>query len=136
MKTAEHITVGIRHPLDPLTAEEIETVSQILKRDRGLAGSARFVYVTLREPAKDAVLKYQPGEPFEREAHVVIRERAERTSYEAVVSLTDSAVRELPRFLEPGDLLVFNDTRVVAARLDRKSVRVGKECRSRWSPYH
>ena len=21
-------------------------------------------------------------------------------------------------------------------RLDRKSVRVGKECRSRWSPYH
>ncbi|TLZ18514.1 MAG: tRNA preQ1(34) S-adenosylmethionine ribosyltransferase-isomerase QueA [Gammaproteobacteria bacterium] len=32
-------------------------------------------------------------------------------------ALTDSAVRELPRFLEPGDLLVFNDTRVVAARL-------------------
>ena len=29
----------------------------------------------------------------------------------------DSAVRELPRFLNPGDLLVFNDTRVVAARL-------------------
>ena len=23
-----------------------------------------------------------------------------------------------------------------AKRLDRKSVRVGKECRSRWSPYH
>jgi S-adenosylmethionine:tRNA ribosyltransferase-isomerase len=32
-------------------------------------------------------------------------------------ALTDSAVRELPRFLEPGDLLVLNDTRVVAARL-------------------
>src|SRR5438067_121062 len=32
-------------------------------------------------------------------------------------ALTDSAVRELPRFLEPGDLLVFTDTRVVAARL-------------------
>ncbi|TLY82419.1 MAG: tRNA preQ1(34) S-adenosylmethionine ribosyltransferase-isomerase QueA [Gammaproteobacteria bacterium] len=32
-------------------------------------------------------------------------------------ALTDSTVRELPRFLEPGDLLVFNDTRVVAARL-------------------
>ena len=58
MKTAEHITVGIRHPLDPLTAGEIETVSQILKRDRGLADSARFVYITLREPAKDAVLNY------------------------------------------------------------------------------
>jgi S-adenosylmethionine:tRNA ribosyltransferase-isomerase len=32
-------------------------------------------------------------------------------------ALTDSAVRDLPRFLKPGDLLVLNDTRVVAARL-------------------
>ncbi|MGP8034939.1 MAG: tRNA preQ1(34) S-adenosylmethionine ribosyltransferase-isomerase QueA [Steroidobacteraceae bacterium] len=32
-------------------------------------------------------------------------------------ALTDGAVRELPRHLAPGDLLVFNDTRVVAARL-------------------
>jgi Cu2+-containing amine oxidase len=47
MTTAEHVR-GVRHPLEPLTAEEIETASQILKRDRGLADSARFVYVTLR----------------------------------------------------------------------------------------
>jgi S-adenosylmethionine:tRNA ribosyltransferase-isomerase len=32
-------------------------------------------------------------------------------------ALTDGSVRELPSFLAPGDLLVFNDTRVVAARL-------------------
>ena len=32
-------------------------------------------------------------------------------------ALTDCAVRELPAFLAPGDLVVFNDTRVVAARL-------------------
>ena len=32
-------------------------------------------------------------------------------------ALIDAAVRELPRLLEPGDLMVFNDTRVVAARL-------------------
>lgn len=31
--------------------------------------------------------------------------------------LTDAAVAELPAHLAPGDLLVFNDTRVVAARL-------------------
>jgi len=93
MKTAEHVTVGVRHPLDPLTAEEIEAATGILKRDRGLADSARFVYVTLREPAKDAVLRYQPGEASEREAHVVIRERAERKSYEAVVSITAGRVR-------------------------------------------
>ena len=32
-------------------------------------------------------------------------------------ALTDTAVAELPAYLAPGDLLVFNDTRVVAARL-------------------
>jgi len=32
-------------------------------------------------------------------------------------ALTDAAVRQLPQYLAPGDLLVFNDTRVVAARL-------------------
>ncbi len=32
-------------------------------------------------------------------------------------ALRDGAVRELPEYLRPGDLLVFNDTRVIAARL-------------------
>ena len=90
MKTAEHTGVGVRHLLDPLTAEEIEAVGRILKRDRGLAASARFVYVTLREPAKDVVLRYQRGKAFEREAHIVLRERAECRTYEAVVSITAS----------------------------------------------
>src|SRR5580704_15112828 len=72
---------GVRHPLDPLTADEIEAVSRILQRDRGLAAIARFVYVTLREPAKDAVLYHQPGQAFDREAHVVLRERAEGKTY-------------------------------------------------------
>ena len=93
MTTAEHAAVGVRHLLDPLTAEEIEAASRILKRDRGLDASARFVYVTLREPAKDVVLGYRPGEAFERQAHVVLRERAERKTYEAVVSITSGDVR-------------------------------------------
>ena len=93
MKTAEHVRLGVRHPLDPLTAAEIEAASQILKQDRGLAASARFVYVTLREPAKDAVLNYQPGQEFDREAHIVLRERAEHRTYEAVVSITAGQVR-------------------------------------------
>ena len=91
MTTAEHAKVGVRHPLDPLTAEEIAAASRILKRDLGLAVSARFVYVTLREPAKDAVLR---GDVVEREAHVVLRERAECRTYEAVVSITAGEVRQ------------------------------------------
>ncbi|HEV2258710.1 MAG TPA: primary-amine oxidase, partial [Streptosporangiaceae bacterium] len=85
--------MGVRHLLDPLTAEEIEAACRILKRDRGLAASARFVYVTLAEPAKDAVLRHRPGDAFDREAHIVLRERAEGTTYEAVVSITAGEVR-------------------------------------------
>ena len=99
MKTAKHARAGMRHLLDPLTPEEIEAACRILEQDRGLAGSARFVYVTLREPAKDAVLRYRRGEAFEREAHIVLRERAECRTYEAVVSITAGEVRlwrELP----------------------------------------
>ncbi|MGH7734328.1 MAG: primary-amine oxidase, partial [Gemmatimonadales bacterium] len=93
MKTEEDVRVGVQRPLDPLTAAEIEAASSILKRDRGLAATARFVYVTLKEPSKDAVLSYRPGGVFEREAHIVLRERAERRTYEAVVSITAGEVR-------------------------------------------
>jgi S-adenosylmethionine:tRNA ribosyltransferase-isomerase len=41
-------------------------------------------------------------------------------------SLADLSVRDLPSLLEPGDLLVFNDTRVIPARLSgrRREARV------------
>ena len=35
-----------------------------------------------------------------------------------------------------GDLTYDDDFLKKAKKIDRKSVRVGKECRSRWSPYH
>ena len=130
MTTAEHVRVGVRHPLEPLTAGEIETVGRILKRDRGLAASARFVYVTLREPAKDAVLRYQPGEAFEREAHVVLRERAEYKTYEAVVSLTAGEVRlwrELPG-VQPAIML---EEFVATEEAVRKDARWQKAMRRR-----
>ncbi len=88
-----------RHPLDPLTGAEIEAATSILKRDRDLADSARFVYVTLREPSKETVLNHQPGQIPDGEAHIVLRERAERKTYEAIVSLTTGDVKlwtELP----------------------------------------
>ena len=65
MTTAEDTRAAVRHPLDPLTGAEIEAATGILKRDRNLAGSARFVYVTLREPAKETVLA---GHETDREA--------------------------------------------------------------------
>src|SRR3712207_9237074 len=33
-------------------------------------------------------------------------------------------------------LVLIHDKKISSMKEDRKSVRVGKECRSRWSPYH
>jgi primary-amine oxidase len=81
------------HPLEPLSGAEVGTAAEVLRAAKGLAESARFVFVTLHEPPKAAVFAWSPGdEPLQREAHVVLYERSERTTYEAVVSLRDRAV--------------------------------------------
>jgi primary-amine oxidase len=93
------------HPLEPLSAEEIAAVSALLKRERGLSDAVRFVFVTLAEPPKPEVLRWAPGDaPLPREAFVVLRDRDRRLTCEAVVSLTDGAVRswkELPGVQAP-----------------------------------
>src|SRR2546429_4813826 len=88
MQTVEPSVTTARHPLDPLTPAEIEAASSTLKRARGLADSARFVYVTLREPPKEVVLSFRDGDPIDREAFVLLRERSDRKTYEAVVSIS------------------------------------------------
>jgi S-adenosylmethionine:tRNA ribosyltransferase-isomerase len=48
----------------------------------------------------------------------------------------DAAVSDLPRFLSPGDLLVFNDTRVIPAQLEgrRGDARIGATLHKREGP--
>ena len=78
-----------RHPLEPLTPEEISAASALVKDARGLTDSARFVFVHLHEPTKQALAS---GGDLPREAEVVIYERAERMLYEGVVSLSAGEV--------------------------------------------
>ncbi len=52
-----------RHPLDPLTAAEIESASGAVRTARGLGPAARFVYVSLYEPAKADVVAFEQGGP-------------------------------------------------------------------------
>src|SRR2546429_3826409 len=89
MQTAQPPVTTARHPLDPLSAEEIEAASALLRRERRLADTARFVFITLHEPDKATVLGFAPGDAIARRAFVIIRERAERLTYQAVVSITD-----------------------------------------------
>jgi primary-amine oxidase len=82
------------HPLAPLTASEVERAAQIVKDEKGLPASYRFVSISLHEPPKEQVLGWDGGVPPERRAFVVLYDRAGKSTYEAVVSLTDGAVPE------------------------------------------
>jgi primary-amine oxidase len=82
-----------RHPLEPLSAEEIATASAILTRERSLSAAVRFVSVELHEPAKKTVLGLTEGQRVDRETFVVLHDRRNRTTIEAIVSLTCGKVR-------------------------------------------
>src|SRR5919197_1608612 len=94
MQTVEQTVATTRHPLDPLTGDEIQAASSILKRERGLDADYRFVYVMLNEPSKKDVLAFKPGNgvQVDREAFIVLRDRSKGKAFEAVVSLTKEKV--------------------------------------------
>ena len=92
VEDSTHATTAA-HPLEPLTADEVAAATEVLRAEKDLAATARFVFVTLHEPPKAAVLAWTAGsDPLPRAAHVVLYERGERRTYEAVVSLTDRTV--------------------------------------------
>ena len=95
-----------RHPLDPLDAGEITRAVEILRRERPVTPAARFVSVSLNEPAKVQVAFAAPADrpaaghsadgsdsaATPREAFIVVLEPRQHATYEAVVSLTAGSV--------------------------------------------
>jgi len=80
------------HPLDPLSAAEIERAWQIVQAERALGPRLRAIFVMLHEPAKKVVLAHRPGDTVERAAFVVLIDSAAGKTCEAVVSLSQSRV--------------------------------------------
>ena len=54
---------AIGHPLDPLTAAEIEQATSIIRRDRAGMERLRFPLLMLAEPPKEEVYGFEPGDP-------------------------------------------------------------------------
>jgi primary-amine oxidase len=81
-----------KHPLDPLSKEEITATVEVLKASEKVSDSSRFPIIVLREPPKDEVLHLTPGGAMRREAFAVVYERASNTTFEAVVDLNTKRV--------------------------------------------
>ncbi|MBM4067390.1 MAG: primary-amine oxidase [Planctomycetes bacterium] len=96
------------HPLDPLSATEMATAVDMLRRDRKLAQSFRFVSCTLDEPDKALVLAHRPGQEVPRRAFLVLLDNATGIGHEAIVDLAKRAVvrfAALPKGIQPAIML-------------------------------
>ncbi len=87
---AEQEEVEVRHPLDPLTEREYTTVKRGLRRSEHVGPMARYPLVTLHEPAKADVLRWQSGETIDRKAFVIVKQR--RRVAEAIVDALSGEV--------------------------------------------
>lgn len=82
------------HPLEPMTSDEVTNAVEIVRRERNLSESVRFVSVTLNEPSPEVVRAFQPGGAVMREAFLVLLDKTGNAgaTYEAIVNITESRV--------------------------------------------
>jgi primary-amine oxidase len=85
---------GVRHPLEPLSADELSQAVAILRAQAELPDSVRFSTVELHEPPKAAVLAWPEGGAVERQAFAIMMDRATGAVYEAIVSLDANTITE------------------------------------------
>jgi primary-amine oxidase len=97
-----------RHPLDPLEPAEIERAVAVVRKEQRLAEGVRFVSASLKEPPKDVVRRWRPGDDTPREAFLILLDGATGRGYEAVVDLGSGALRRyeaLPEGVQPPIML-------------------------------
>ncbi len=84
--------VAVKHPLAPLTKDEIELAADLARAALTEEGPIRFEVIELKEPEKSVVRGFKPGDPIERQARVNVYSRRGVGVWRCVVSL---AKREL-----------------------------------------
>jgi primary-amine oxidase len=93
------------HPLDPLSAAELTAAVGLLRKERKLAASYRFVSCTLDEPDRKAI---REKKSVPRRAFVVLLDNATGTGYETLVDLTGKKVERfdaLPKGIQPAIMI-------------------------------
>jgi len=106
--TSEEIPGASQHPLDPLSAAELEETIRILTKEGHLRDCVRVVSISLMEPAKRRTEEYLQGVPLERQAFAVLLDRRKQVGFELVVDLFRKSVisfTQLPSGIQPPIML-------------------------------
>lgn len=84
------------HPLEPLTAAEVQSAVSILKQHGKVVATTRFVSISLKEPAKKLV--HAGSTNIAREAFVVLFDNATNTAHHATLSLAEQKLLTFDSF--------------------------------------
>src|ERR1700761_4717911 len=95
-----------RHPLDPLSTDELGRAARLALAHVGSAEPLRVVDVSLHEPEKAALLS---GAPVGREAWVVMLDRRRGSTHELVVSLDTDVVVQLRELTDVQPAIVVSE---------------------------
>ena len=95
------------NPLDALTADEINRTVEILNVAKQVNADTRFPTITLLENPKAEVLRWSPGQPFERRARADYL-NANRL-FEAAVNLTTGKVDSVTEVKERQSSILFEE---------------------------
>jgi primary-amine oxidase len=88
-----------RHPLEPLSRDEVQRAVSVLKSNGKVTPTTRFVSVSLKEPAKEAVHGFTGKEKVARQAFAVLFDNSANSCFEATIALDDNrlvAYRHIP----------------------------------------
>src|SRR5262245_14104037 len=77
-----------QHPLDPLSAAEIEAAAAVVSAAPGFPEGGKFATLVLREPPKTEVLAYRPGTAVARHAFAIVLDRKHSRTFEGVADVT------------------------------------------------
>src|SRR5215208_373250 len=80
------------HPLDALSAQEIEAAANVLRADGRLTDAVLFAYFGLDEPSKEAVARFTAGDRVDRQVRVVLVPGPATDVVEAIVDVGRRAV--------------------------------------------
>jgi primary-amine oxidase len=80
----------MRHPLEPLSADEVKQAVGLLRKHNKLTPTTRIVSISLKEPNKERVHAWDGKTSLPREAFAVLFENGTNTAHEAALSLTGS----------------------------------------------